>query len=264
MYQQATTRNTRLWAGLTGMLISLLLISMVQANDDTCLAGAQPLLSVADFSGDGLVNNRDLMLLGRVIKNNRYVAFFDRNADGHINARDLNLANQDLGKSSSAMDQDIAEVYWGTTRYRSLGQAALDGYEAATQVVAGHGRHWMEADLLKASAYPNSPEPSMPEGLNYDEEGRLQAVFWGQPTAYPAGSLPPPQIFSQPQMWHGHDNACITNYGLIKHVEYTENINPALCDLISGESGTFHMLHLWLYRLNPAGAFAMEHPCAGE
>lgn len=262
MYKKTTRRKTLVRTGLAGMLAALLPASMALADDDMCLAGAEPLLSVADFTGDGLVDNRDLLLLGRVIQNDRYVAFYDRNADGHINARDLDLANQDLGKVSSGLDQDIARVYWGTTRYRNLGQAALDGYEPTTQVVAGHGRHWMEASLMKDATYPALPQLSAPAGLNYDEEGTLQAVFWGQPTAFPVGSLPPPQIFSQAQMWHGHNQACITNYGLIKQVKYTENIDPAQCDRIGGESGTFYMLHLWLYRLNPDGAFAMTHPCA--
>ena len=120
----------------------------------------------------------------------------------------------------------------------------------------------MQARLMKQAAYPGSPQLGAPAGLNYDEEGRLQAVFWGQPTAYPVGSLPAPQIFSEPQMWHGHDHACVMNYGLIKTVNYSENIEPARCEQAGGESGTFYMLHLWLYRLNPNGAFAMTHPCA--
>ncbi|HHJ17298.1 MAG TPA: hypothetical protein ENJ80_11435 [Gammaproteobacteria bacterium] len=262
MKKKTTPGNSIRLAGISALLFSLLPVSVTQAADTSCTAGAEPLLGVADFSGDGLVDNQDLVLLGRVINNGRYVAFYDRNADGHLNARDLDLANQDLGKNSSALDRDIAEVYWATTRYRRLGQAALDGYEPTTQVVAGHGRHWMQARLMKQAAYPDSPQLGAPAGLNYDEEGHLQAVFWGQPTAYPVGSLPAPQIFSEPQAWHGHDHACVTNYGLIKTVKYNEDIDPARCEQAGGESGTFYMLHLWLYRLNPNGAFAMTHPCA--
>jgi len=70
---------------------------VAHAADATCTAGAEPLLSVADFSGDGLV-------------------------------------------------------------------------------VAGHGRHRMQAELMKQAAYPDSPLLDKPAGLNYDEEGRLQAV----------------------------------------------------------------------------------------
>ncbi|MFQ5645104.1 MAG: dockerin type I domain-containing protein [Thiogranum sp.] len=262
MHKKHSNRNALFQAGLATVLITLLPASTAQAAGDTCVAGAEPLLSVADFSGDGLVNNRDLALLGRVIQNNHYIAFYDRNTDGHINARDLDLANQDLGKASSDMDRDIAGVYWGTTSYRNLGQAALDGYEPATQVVAGHGRHWTQARLFREATYPDNPKLNTPAGLNYDEDGVLQAVFWGQPTAYPTGSLPPPRIFSQSQTWHGHNQACVTNYGLIENVKYSENVDPAQCESSGGESDTFYMLHLWLYRLNPNGAFAMTHPCA--
>jgi len=256
-----TTRNSLFRVGLAGILINILPMSALAASD-ICIAGAEPLLSVADFSGDGLVNNRDLMLLGKVIKNKQYIAYFDINADGRINARDLDQANQDLGKASSKMDQDISKVYWGTTQYRHLGQAALDAYEPATQVVSGHGRHWMNERLLKLAKSPATPLLKSPTGLNYDESGKLMAVFWGQPTAYPVGSLPPPQMFSPPQMWHGHNHACFKNYGLIDKVKYSEDVDPAQCGLEGGESGTFYMMHLWLYRLNPNGAFAMEHPCA--
>ncbi len=81
-------------------------------------------------------------------------------------------------------------------------------------------------------------------------------------TAFPVGSLPPPRLFSEPQMWHGHNHSCVVNYGLIKTVKFQEDVPPARCEQAGGESGTFYMLHLWLYRLNPNGAFAMTHPCA--
>lgn len=245
----------------SGLLLGLTQ-PVIAAGEDECLAGAEPLLSVADFNGDGIVEGLDIRAIQQVLRSRQYIAFYDRNADGVVDSTDVDLSNADRGKASTGLDQHIAAVFAGTSQYLDLGRAALDGFEPATQVVEGHGRHWMDIDQMAQSAYPAEPQVAAPAGLNYDEEGHIQAVFWGQPTAYPLGTLPAPVIFSEPQDWHGHELACITHYGLIKDVLYQEGIDPGACAADGGISGTFYMLHLWLYRLNPNGAFAMTHPCA--
>jgi len=243
---------------------------------DSCLAGAKPLLSVADFSGDGIVDNTDLMLLGNVIDKGKYIAFFDRNVDGKVNLKDVNAASQDLGSASTDLDREITEVYWATTKYHALGTAALDGYVPFTPVAVGHGRHWLQPFTFASSAYPNEPQRAKPEGLNYNKDGQIQAVYWGQSALTDSSghiiSEPPADFFTpgsanEPINWHHHENACITNLGFIDKVHYQEGVSPVQCiqrqGLADGISTSFYMMHLWLYYLNPNGAFSMTHPCAG-
>ena len=251
----------------------------VQAEQqvDKCIAGAKPLLSVADFNADGIVNNLDLILIAGVIKNDQYIAYFDRNADGHVDAVDFNITNQEMGRNSTQLDREIAEVYWATTPYRHLGQAALDGYVPFTPVVVGHGQHWLQPITFIQSAFPNEPQRSNPEGLNYDASGNLLAVYWGSPTQTDADgfitSAPPGSLFTEdaanPQaMWHAHERTCTINLGFIDYAIVISDIDPAVCrekqGLSDGAPSSFYMMHLWLYYLNPEGAFNMTHPCAGE
>lgn len=147
----------------------------------------QPILSNGDFDGDGIVTDLDLKLISNQVGSDEYVAFFDLNADGFLNGRDVSLAARAIGVSSTSLDQQFASLFWATERYRDVNNAIADGYRPFTQTVQGHGMHYAKLPFL---ATPSGLDPNYentldghvniaePEGLNYDEHGNLVAVFY--------------------------------------------------------------------------------------
>lgn len=118
-----------------------------------------------------------------------------------------------------------------------LQNAAAAGYVPMTKDLRFHGTHWFNPALFLSNSSPN---PLAPTGLNFDQQGKLVAVFWPEQkyaitaevlnslaTADPA-SLPAlyegvktATLKSKPDIldpfgdvdWHSHENVLIENVG---------------------------------------------------
>ena len=152
----------------------------------------QPILSKGDFDGDGMVTRFDVRLISHQVGSGEYTAFFDLNADGVLNGQDVSLTARAIGDSSTFLDQQFAVLFWSTERYRDVSNAIADGYRPFTPILKGHGIHYAKLPFL---ATPSGLDPDYvldpdyenvldgqvnaaePEGLNYDENGNLVAVF---------------------------------------------------------------------------------------
>jgi hypothetical protein len=260
-----------------------------------------PILSVADFNGDGSVNNIDIEDLtarsGSVEGEDLYHPLYDLNANGTIDDQDLTEANNDLGADVPLLDQQIAQATQATMKYygsEGLEQAIADGYIPSTQEAMGHGIHYYNPTL--ANEIGNSAELDIerPVGLNFDNEGNLTAVFYlrfpGTEEATPENPLAglmvnpadnfPPSSFDSltADDWHHHHNAWITGLGnLNSELVYFEEDVPLeivgsrleqLDYKVFPESDQFFnpefwMLHGWFHSFNPDGTFAITNPNEG-
>ena len=246
-------------------------------------AVAQPLLSVADYDGSGQVKGQDVKMsvrtvLRHVLFGGDYVALFDRNADDALSGVDILYTVFDLTQASTALDQEIAEVYWATEHLRDQQAAIAEGFIPFTQEFMGHGFHWARHIALGSIDY--AFDHADPEGLNYGADGDLWAVFYyngpGPTNTDPDDIFNPfamaPEGFTgDHDMWHHHAGSCFggLDYANPSYdpttLDFHECTTPAECFAITGSTSTvwnpkFHMLHLWLYKLNPCGTFAGAHP----
>lgn len=147
----------------------------------TTASGIQPLLTVADFNGDGTVNNTDLEDLSDRIINSNYHPLYDLNTDSVLSGADLDLALAMVGSEVPLLDQQIAQATQATMKYYGEGgleRAFADGYGFFTHEWNGHGIHLFNPIIT--SLFGNSTELviDQPVGLNFDAEGNLQAVFY--------------------------------------------------------------------------------------
>lgn len=225
---------------LTGMLIPVL----ASAGELSCGDSVEPLLSVADFNSDGDVTYGDIIMLKSALHEKKYIALYDRNADGKFNRQDLYQAWSELGQLSSKTDQQLAKMY---QRFRHIqgvsGHAQIDSmnYAPFGGALAFHGQHWLNSAGQFSIAGLRTADPFIAEGLNVTSDGSsVPALFWGEqavplfndPTA--AGGLStldwpsptgvwnsqqvqafadsPPDFFADTteDQWHKHAGACIT------------------------------------------------------
>lgn len=257
-----------------------------------CAPGSKPapVLSKSDFDGDGTVTRKDIGLLAEQIRAGQYIAFFDRNADHVLDQKDTAIARAETGTASTALDRELAAAYHGTKAYRTLQGAIADGFVPWTESVFGHGSHWVQRPERGTLDY--TFKPGAPEGLNYDASGRLWAVFYysgPSPTRldgskYPPGdrfrpfSQPPEGFCGEADVWHHHAGGCFRGLNYEQpnmdpaKLSFREGISPRQClpgcaverglPVSANAKWTpeFHMLHAWIYELNPCGTFAGTHP----
>ena len=133
---------------LTLALTVFLLQPMFVSAEETCVELNAPVISVADFDANGVVNRRDIAILAKVVRKNKrierrnraikrhnsrrsrhhrgeersnsrrlkepkqlvYSPMFDRNADGDIDIIDLFKATRDMKKQSTEEDQKLAAI----------------------------------------------------------------------------------------------------------------------------------------------------------
>jgi hypothetical protein len=150
-------------------------------SENTSSIIVQPLLTVADFNGDGIVNDSDINDLNSRIANSNYHPLYDLNADSVLNNLDQEKAVATLNQAVPLLDQQIAQATQATMRYygpSGIQNAIADGYGPWVQEVSGHGIHFFNPIL--ASQIGNSPQLVIdkPTGLNYDSLGNLKAVFY--------------------------------------------------------------------------------------
>lgn len=277
--------------------------------DMTCPPNAapEPILTTSDLNGDGVVNLRDLRLIAKQVQRHRYEAIMDRDADGRLDIFDVILAIWDLGTRSSLFDRQMVALWDATKRYQDVENAIEDGFRPFTQVLHGHGIHYARLPIRFTPSgqldptYPNTIDGNLsitqPEGLNYDPDGNLVAVFFirtidvrqwifatdRDPLIQEAMDLvyrgAPPHIFnSADEMWHEHYGACWNGLdypamSLDPSIVpiFTQHLTMQECAQYAAETQqtdipkfgwlpAFNMIHVWLYRLNPCGLFANTLP----
>lgn len=264
------------WYLVLGTLLALSGAAQAQ-HPHTCDAsgGVSPVLSVPDFDGDGTVTPQDVALIGQQVDTGEYVAFFDLNVDGVLDGQDVAATAQARGEASSTLEQQLAELYWGTEKYRDIENAYADGYRPFTQILHGHGQHMTRLPILVTPTgldpdYQNSQdgilEIAKPEGLNYDENGNLIAVYYyhgidvkelvlaslggdiprvqelfgeaivNSMTSAMSGGTWPPLYDSPEALWHQHWGACLDDldyaamsFDTSHQVFYSENYEIGEC-----------------------------------
>ena len=261
-------------------------------------AGQQPLLTVADFNGDGQVDMSDFEDISSRYDpetgEEKYHILYDLNADGAINEDDLVQTMDDIGKDVPLLDQQIAQATQATMKYYGPGgleQAIADGYLPNIPEVKGHGIHYANLGIFLETKNSEQVNLNLPVGLNYDAEGNLLAVYYlREPItqeATPENPLAPllidrdndfpPDSFDglSAEDWHQHQSIWITNAGsLDSEAVYYDEFVPidAIVSRIEAanfqffpESDKFYtpkvwMLHGWFHSLNPNGTFAITNP----
>lgn len=281
---------------------ALLPISPMLADDDhdhdhddrkICMGQAPAILEVADFDGNGIVNEDDIMIIKRAKKQDVYYAFYDINADGKFNSHDIRHAKSDLGKKSSILDQQKATLFHQLKQLQLIDnepELRATRYVEIAPSLAGHGEHWTYA------LPSNSDNVYRPDGVNFSaDDNTVRGIFWSQDaipvfengaTDYPdpngewvtsrvvsfAGQ-PPKYTNSPDEKWHTHAGLCVTAdvspKGLVpvlhQHTSFAEcQAFPSVVKTDGDYNVWFNiwMLHGWMFDLNPNGFFAGTHPCA--
>jgi hypothetical protein len=262
-------------------------------DHDICTGAAQPILSVADFDGNGIVDDNDIILIKKVEKRDIYYAFYDINVDGELDEEDIKRAKMDLGLESTIADRWLALLFHRVKQYQlydSPQEATATGFYKITYSLAGHGEHWTNIVDGEDETFLR------PAGLNVTKkEGFVKGVFWaidaapvfeGGATDYPtpggewetqrvvAYADQPPRFTGRPdEKWHTHAGLCITvemmdtgpELVVNQHTTFAEcQARPSLIkDPQTGYNSwrNLWMLHAWMFDLNPNGFFANTHPC---
>ena len=104
-------------------------------------------LSEPDFDGNGIVDEADLELVNAAValanSTGKYTAFFDINNDSKLNNHDIEKTkvSAKLGKVSTSLDVQVAELYHAAKKYEDISVALKDGYIPFTQEYQNHGIH---------------------------------------------------------------------------------------------------------------------------
>ncbi|WP_455203523.1 dockerin type I domain-containing protein [Kaarinaea lacus] len=275
--------------------LGLILGAPTLAADDNiiCNGGAKPVLSVADFDANGVVNADDMLLIKKAIKRENYYAFYDVNVDGELDKKDLRRARQDLGMQSTLIDRQLALLFHRVKQYQlvdSKQELQATGFYQIAGSLAGHGEHWTDqVDPVEGDFW-------RPNGLNVPKNGKsVKGVFWAVDavpvfengaTDYPLpggewetqrvvefAQHAPKFTVSDEEKWHTHAGLCITvemrsagpELVLNQHTTFAEC--QALPSLVKRPGTDYNfwdniwMLHAWMFDLNPNGIFANTHPC---
>ncbi|MCK4864145.1 MAG: hypothetical protein KAT06_01850 [Gammaproteobacteria bacterium] len=109
---------------------------LASAAEGTFCDGLEaPLITVADFDGNGIVNSKDIAMLAKNIgKKGVYSPIFDRNGDGVLNGVDVHNSARTMGQTSTTEEQTIAtaaDPCAGTGASASAGNIIEDLYDGA-------------------------------------------------------------------------------------------------------------------------------------
>ncbi|WP_317932014.1 hypothetical protein [Halioxenophilus sp. WMMB6] len=200
-----------------------------------------PILTVGDFNGDGTVDYQDYSKCVTATWKNKYIAFFDLNADGTFDGDDCDQAWDERGQASTVVDQEMAELYGRLGHLQSVDQSYLEStlWGQFGPALAGHGQHWIR-QLISMGAYQpgGTANYQQPHGANlWTDRDEVAALWWGQaatplfndpdsPTGlstldWPDGTAwqderpqafadePPKFTSSEHENWHTHGGMCL-------------------------------------------------------
>jgi len=262
-------------------------------NDQTICGAVKPLLSVADFNGNGIVDQDDIKLITNAKKKELYFALFDVDTNGKVDDEDISIVTGQLGLTSQPIDQQLAFLFNRNKQFQLVedsSELTAMGYFEIVSSLAGHGEHWddfvdpVDANFLR------------PNGLNVPKANNsVSGVFWFVDAApvfefgatdYPtpggewetqqviAFDGAAPKIFASPhEHWHTHAGLCTTvemgatgpEIIVNQHMTFSQCQElPSLAkDSVTGDNfwANVWMLHAWLFDLNPNGVFGGTHPC---
>ncbi len=149
-----------------------------------CGAVAPPLLSVADFNGDGIVTLKDLYRMFDRLRSGRYHALYDRDGNGRLNKQDFMLAINDYFADSSASDRQMAQLYNRFSHFQHVSghdEVLAMGYQPFGGALQGHGQHWLTHNGQFAVSGFREANSEAAEGLNITADGSdIPALFWGE------------------------------------------------------------------------------------
>lgn len=259
-------------------------------NSHSMPAQPTPLLGVADFDGDGAVNDDDLSSLDlRIAKGPAgYHPLYDLDANGILDSSDRERAEATVGSPVPELDRQIAQATQATMKYYGPGgveQALQDGYIPATEEAKGHGYHYYNFGLAEQIGNNKTLDITQPVGLNFNDKGELIAVFYihipktNGIAVDPSDDFPPTVSFDgfTDADWHIHRSSWTSGLGTTdpKQVSFEEDVPQFSVLKRVLENGTnffpqsdefylpkFYMLHGWFHSLNPAGTFAITNPLA--
>jgi hypothetical protein len=228
-------------------------------------------MQVGDFDGSGTVDAADVDMISSYNEAGDYAAYFDMNADGQLDGRDVSIVARNLGEPATARDLQMAALWATTSPYRNIANAYAAGYEPFTPDLAGHGIHFANFDLIYSWG-DRGFQPAAPEGLNYTADGELVAAFFYAPGAidladygaplpqnmfYQALPVPEPTFDGlMAHEWHQHIGPCFG--GATQPVlGFDQCMAEQACYDVGGQlwSPQFHMLHVWMYEFNECGPF---------
>jgi len=258
--------------------------------------GPAPIMEVGDFDGDGRVTLKDLHELIHVTLSRDYAAFWDMNADGRLDGRDIAAVAHNLFRVGTPRDAQMAALWRTTSPYRNMANATAAGYVPFTPDLMGHGIHFANFNLILSWGARASDggqyhfHADQPEGLNYTADGRLVAAFYYQPGAVDLSTVgqpvPPTTYYKalpvRPSFdgvmednWHDHVGPCFGGAtspvpGFDQCMTLQECKGPGSVPFPASLGGAgptggvygqlwsagFHMLHVWLFEYNACGPFA--------
>jgi hypothetical protein len=144
----------------------------------------EPILSVADYDGNGRVSRHDLLLIRQAIDKGQYVAFYDKDANGVLDNQDYRESRLDLGRRSTQLDREMAVLFvkFGWLQNKTATDAEdLYGFLPMVASLSGHGEHWMNDAGVQSVGVSGTPTFDMVQGLNIPKDGsEIRGLFWGE------------------------------------------------------------------------------------
>lgn len=172
-------KNIMPWGFLLALMSSPLIAE--EMPGEHC-HGPEKVLSAPDFDMDGSVTHADLtFLVKHVSKKEPYAAILDLNVDGVLSGEDIaevaRIIEENPEVESTLLDRQLMGLYLATRHLqKGTDYAISQGFLPFTQPVQGHGYHYGKSPTTGAIDYDfNLLEP---EGLNFDADGQLAAIFY--------------------------------------------------------------------------------------
>ena len=153
------------------------------------------------------------------------------------------------------IDRMLSEARRATEKYVKVDVAVADGYHQEGPSRPGSGAHFINREILHAGEFDIERPTFLLYEHDVDWSFELVGIGWLLPKKL--GDDTPPPYFYPLAAWHYHEyeppGMCIWENGT------TNALDESACNLQGGmywpESPW--MLHVWLYRPNPAGVFSL-------
>jgi hypothetical protein len=248
----------------------------------------RPVISMGDFDRDGVVTCKDIRAIIQQVEKGEYLALYDRNADGALNQDDVEIVRLERRRGSNPQDQEIVRLFEATERYRDRTVAELEGFRPITQDFKGHGTYLIRPPAEReTNRLDYTFDLTSPEGLIYDTDRALVGVFYyfgPDPiegiSSFRPEATPPDAFWNVFDTWESRAGVCLLNANWEKmqdplhRVIFKECASPSRCTSLASQfydegaidspldvvwNPRFHLLRVWLYRINACGLFSPSH-----